>query len=398
MRCLNRSQLRAALVEARQYTRALVDDLDDDQWRVPLLPIVNPFLWEVGHVGWFMEHWCLRWRGADRTPGPSILAHADRWYDSSRVAHDTRWSLDLPSRAATLDYLDAVLAATLDALERADETDAALYFFRLALYHEDMHGEAFAYMRHTLGYPAPANKWAANKWGQTPFFEAAADVDVAGGEFEIGALPPGKGASGFVFDNEKWAHPHTLRPFRIAARPVSNGEYLRFVEDGGYARTDLWSGAGKAWLDATRRGGPRDWRKDERTDGSWLERHYDAWQPLMPQYPVQHVAAFEAEAYCAWAGRRLPTEAEWEAAALATAIVPAGVWEWTASPFVPYPGFSADPYADYSAPWFHTHRVLRGASFATPARIVHPKFRNFYLPGRDDVFVGFRTCAVQSPL
>ena len=120
MRTLERNELQSALRQARQYTRALVDDLDDGQWRVPRLASVNPVLWEVGHVGWFMEHWCLRWRGAGREPGAPMLEHADRWYDSARVAHDTRWDLDLPSRTDTLKYLDDVLDATLERLEHAD--------------------------------------------------------------------------------------------------------------------------------------------------------------------------------------------------------------------------------------------------------------------------------------
>src|SRR5882757_3359212 len=127
-RSLDRSQVARALRGAREYTSALVADLDDRQWiDPPRLATINPFLWEVGHVGWFMEHWCLRWRGADRALAPPRLAHGDRWYDSSNVPHDSRWDLDLPSRAATLAYLADVLAATLTALARVDDSDRGLY-------------------------------------------------------------------------------------------------------------------------------------------------------------------------------------------------------------------------------------------------------------------------------
>ena len=136
---------------------------------------------------------------------------------------------------------------------------------------------------------------------------------------------------------------------------------------------------------------PAYWRRSE---GAWEQRAFDRWEPLHPPAPMRHVTAYEAEAYCAWAGRRLPTESEWEFATLNGSIAWGdSVWEWTASPFAPYPGFRADAYRDYSEPWFHTHRSVRGGSKATTRRLVDPKFRNFYCPHRNDIFVGFRTAA-----
>ncbi len=383
MRQLDKRALFAALRDAREYTNAQLDDLDDAQWRVPYLPIINPPLWEYGHVGWFMEHWCLRHRGAG-APGPSLLASADRWYNSSKVPHDTRWTLDLPNRAATCAYVADVLDRTLEALERAPDDDAGLYFYRLALYHEDMHGEAFAYTRHTLGYPAPASHAA-----RLPVQAANGDENFDGGTFVMGAP---REAEGFVFDNEKWSHRVDVKPFAMSRDLVTNGEFARFVEAKGYANPEFWTDAGRAWLAATARRHPRDWRVLK--DGGWEERHFSRWTPLVPSQPVVHVTAFEAEAFCRWADRRLPTEAEWEFAATRQAIEWGhSLWEWTATPFAPYEGFSADPYEDYSAPWFHTHRSVRGGSIVTRDRMHHPRYRNFYKPDRDDIFVGFRTCA-----
>jgi ergothioneine biosynthesis protein EgtB len=390
MRTLGKTELRNAMLRARQYTSALVVDLDDAQWRVPQLDTVNPTLWEVGHVGWFMEHWCLRWRGQEQTPAASILEHADRWYDSRMVAHSTRWVLDLPSRAATLRYLDDVMDATLQRLEQSDDDPAALYFFQLALYHEDMHAEAFAYTRQTCAYPAPtlARDGLRGKFGDDHDLRDGRDVQVDRGTFLQGAP---REVAGFAFDNEKCGHDVELAPFSIARRPVTSEEFAAFVDDGGYARTDLWSSAGQAWLTTSGVRHPVYWRRGD--DSRWQGRQFDRWQPIDARAPMVHVNCHEATAWCRWAQRRLPTESEWERAALAGAITPSCVWEWTGSTFRPYPGFQPDAYAEYSAPWFHTHISVRGASAATPERIGHPKFRNFYTPERSDIFVGFRTCA-----
>ena len=380
MRSLDKHQLHDALLNARQYTNAWLDDLPDASWTVPVLPTINPPLWEWGHVAWFQERWCLRWRGADAPPAASLLADADRWYDSSRVAHASRWTFDLPDREATRRFAAAVLDATLEALSRSPDSDDALYNFRLALYHEEMHAEALAYLRQTLALRTPTLRRADLE------LPAPSDVTIEGGEFALGA-PRGPG---FVFDNEKWAHAVTLQPFAIAARPVTETEFAAFVDDGGYERPQFWSVPARAWLAASGAAQPCAWRHDR---GSWHRRAFDRWLPISPSAPVVHVNAFEAEAYCAWAGRRLPTEAEWECAAIAGAVRPAGVWEWTATMFAPYAGFAADRYADYSVPWFQTHRVMRGASAFTPPRLWHPRFRNYYVPERGDVFVGLRTCA-----
>lgn len=381
MRCLDRRQLHDALLDARRTTLALLDDLDPAQWTVPYLPIINPPLWELGHVGWFMERWCLRLDAQGHASGRPLLADADRWYDSGRVPHATRWSLDLPTLAATRAYVGAVLDLALARLAAADDSDAGLYHFRLSLYHEDMHGEAFAYTRQTLGYPAPATLRAAEAIGD------GGDLRIAGGRCAQGAPRGG----GFVFDNEKWQHEIELAPYAIARAPVSNAQYARFVEAGGYAEPRWWTPAGWAWRNAQALAAPHSWR---RSDGGWQQRAFDRWVLLDPARPVQHVSAHEAEAWCRWAGRRLPSEAEWEQAAVQGAIAPCGVWEWTATPFLPYPGFAPDPYEDYSRPWFESHRCVRGASVATPARLQHPRFRNFYLPERNDIFIGFRTCTL----
>jgi iron(II)-dependent oxidoreductase len=385
VRNLDPLQLRDALIDARQRACMLLDDLDGARWQVPQLPIVNPPRWEFGHVAWFQEHWCLR--GGDRR-NSALLVEADRWYDSSVVPHAARWELPLPTRAATQAYAAEVLKRTLARLSAADHDDAALYPYRLSLYHEDMHVEAWVLMRQALGYPAPALP-ALAALGLPAVPQAQRDIAVDGNLFMLGRDGPG-----FSFDNEGEAHAVALAPYAISARPVSNAEFAAFVDDGGYRDARLWDGAAAAWRAESGAAHPLHWR---RTDDGWQQRWFDRWLPLDPHAPVMQICAFEADAWCRWTGRRLPTEAEWECAVVRGLIRPFAAdlpcWEWTATPFAPYPGFAPGPYRDYSAPWFGSHRVLRGASPATPVRLRDARFRNFYLPQRRDLLSGFRSCA-----
>ena len=413
--------------DARARSLELVADLSDDELVGPRLSIVNPLLWEIGHVAWFQERWVLR-HAAGRAP---MRANGDALYDSAAVAHETRWDLPLPSRSETLGYMRRVRDEVLEILDRREPAPEEAYFVKLSVFHEDMHDEAFTYTRQTLGYPAPRigldRAGASSGGGRQP-----GDVEVSGGEFALGAVP---GGEPFVFDNEKWAHPVRLEPFAIARAAVTQAEFREFVEEAGYRRPELWSRPGAEWLRAAGAEHPLYWRRE--TGGSWLRRDFDRWLPLEPDQPVVHVNWYEAEAYCRFRARRLASEAEWEAAAardgarrrrfpwgdeppsperanlewrstgcLDVGALPRGdsaagcrqmlgnVWEWTASDFLPYPGFVRDPYQEYSEPWFGTHKVLRGGCWVTRARLLRNTWRNFYTPDRRDVWAGFRTCAL----
>ncbi len=388
-RGMGAAALAAALVDARRRTLSLFDALAtagyDRATRMPRLPIVNPPLWELGHIAWFAEWFVLRGAMGTRpvdAAGASLLPKGDALFDSGAVAHAARWTLDLPSPDALKAYSSAVLDAILARLARAPDEDDALYPFRLVLAHEDMHGEALLYTLQTLGAAAPP--------GESGTEEATVEGDIAfaGGQFERG----GEQSRGFVFDNEREAAPYRVAPFAIGAGLVSNEAYLAFVQAGSYRNPAYWSEAGRVWLAAQGRDAPRYWRG---AGADWREMRFGVLRPLAPAAPVRHVTLHEAEAWCNWAGRRLPREEEWEYAA--TSRLPGfawgGLWEWTASPFLPYPGFKADRYREYSAPWFGSRQTLRGASFATAPRLRSTRYRNFFTPERDDIFSSFRSCA-----
>ena len=459
---LNSREIIGIMRAFRARTLALVEDLDDRQMIGPRLSIVNPPLWEIGHVAWTQEFWTLR-HLYKRNP---LLENGDQLYNSTDVAHDARWELRLPGRDATIRYMESVLAESIERLERSDEiSKETLYFYLLVSFHEAMHAEALAYTRQTFGYPAPrlADHKITPESGGGP---CRGDVKIPGGTFLIGATPEFP----FVFDNEKWAHQVDIKPFNIARAAVTNREYLAFVEDRGYRKRQYWSQEGWRWLETggapqlerslakffnqaldekaeiseskERLEHPIYWRKA--ADGAWQQRVFNQQVPLQENLPVVHVSWFEADAYCNWAGRRLPTEAEWEVAASgepietgnalsarrrhfpwgdkpstveranldwrAGGLVDVGaheagdsafgcrqmignVWEWTADDFLPYPGFTMDPYKEYSKPWFGTHKVLRGGCWATSLLLIRNTWRNFYTSDRRDVWAGFRTCA-----
>ena len=385
------SALAAALRAARADTLATFDAIERglDALRVPLNDTLNPPLWELGHVGWFQEYWIgrnpQRHRGsaadpdASRTPAGRV--DADALYDSSRVAHATRWSLSLPDAIATRDDLARQLDITLDRLRDADDDDVSLYFHRLVLAHEDMHHEAALYMAQALGLAIDDPRWRP-----TAPDEANVPLVVDGASCAIGRSRPG-----FQFDNEIGAHDTVLEPFTIDSRVVRWDEFLPFVDAGGYREPSPWTDDGRRWLAATRPDAPRYLR---RVDGRWERRRHGAWGTLDLHESACHLTLHEAEAWCRWAARRLPTEAEWERAAVehGAAFRWGPVWEWTSSVFAPYPGFVPHPYRDYSAPWFGSRAVLRGASFLTQPRMRDPRYRNFFTSDRNDVAAGFRTC------
>jgi iron(II)-dependent oxidoreductase len=430
------AELAAWLRDARARTLALVAGLTDQQLMGPRLPIVNPMRWETGHVAWFQNYWVLRHARRE----PPVREDEDALYDSFKAAHDTRWNLPLPSWAETLQYAQAVLDRALAVLGERQPTPDEVYFHRLAVFHEDMHGEAFTYTRQTLGYPRPPLGGSPAQDVERGAGPLPGDARVPGGRFMLGATPD----LPFVFDNEKWAHPVEVAPFAIARAAVTNSEFAAFVDGGGYRKQELWTPEGWSWRQSAGAEHPVYWCREP--GGGWLRRSYDLWLAIEPHHPVIHVNWYEADAFCRWAGRRLPTEAEWELAAAAEPDVAANgvtarrrrypwgddppvaeranldggaggcvdvgalaagdsafgcrqmlgnVWEWTATAFAPYPGFVLDPYKEYSAPWFDgRHMVLRGGCWATRARLLRNTWRNFYPPDRRDVFAGFRTCAV----
>src|SRR5262249_6056434 len=277
-------ELAAQLRDTRRRHRRATDDLSMRQLMGPMLPIVNPILWEIGHVGWFHEYWTLRHAHGEAP----ILDRADRLWNSSTVAHATRWDLDLPDRNGVFGYMAGALERQLARLGGRVEHPACS-FYDPAIRDVDKHVEALAPMRQTLGYARPEHlgrpaRHRAGAWG--------GDVEVPGGRWRLGSTA----AEGFIFDNEKWAHEVDIAPFRIAKAPVTNAEFAAFVSDGGYRRREFWSAAGRGWRRRVAAEKPVYWLKN---DGrTWTRRRYDKVEQLPPHAPVTFVNWYEAQAWC----------------------------------------------------------------------------------------------------
>lgn len=395
-RCGGRAVLSEALRSARQRTLALFAAYEaalGAGLRVPQSPELNLPLWELGHIGWFADWWIAR--NPERLLGiganplvarlPARLRTADTLYDSSNVAHATRWALALPDADAVRAELNASLNQTLELLDTTPEDDTSLYFFRLALFHEDMHTEAAVYMAQTLGFN-PFGHGAESF--ETPPMSGVTSLSLPATDWTLG-----RSGKGFAFDNELASHTVHVASAGIDSAPVSWAAYLPFVESGGGDQREFWSDAGWAWRQTQNGHAPRYLR---RSAEGWEAQRSGQWLPLQLTDNACHLTAFEAEAWCRWAGRRLPTEAEWEASAhLLPGFEWGSVWEWTGTAFAPYPGFEAHPYRDYSVPWFDGRPVLKGASPATAPRMRHSRYRNFFTANRNDIVAGFRSVALQ---
>ncbi len=401
MRRAGRELLSLALMDARNHTLHLLSHFEQTiEPPATDRPELERPLWLAGHIGWLAEYWIGRnpKRGlgfacpADALRLASIEPMADGWFSPALAPRAARWTLDLPDMEAIRAYLLHTLESTLEVLEKTPEDDESLHFFRAALFHEDLRCEQLVVLAQTLGQPLKLALPAAMQPRQA--------LGIPARRWQLGS-PHG----GFVFDVEKWAHEVQVPEFEIDAQLVTWGQFVEFVDDGGYDMPQFWLPQGWEWLQreaqAEGRRGPRYVEQIGAASGAVMQSLFGRPARMSASQSAMHLSWWEADAWARWAGRRLPTEVEWEMAAC-TASRQGFRWgdvrEWTASTLRPWPGFEADGWTrhtDFEAqPNFGAARVQRGASFAARSRMKHPKFRGFALPERDDAFVGFRTCSL----
>jgi iron(II)-dependent oxidoreductase len=422
-----RATIVAELELARARTQALLAPLSDSDLTKQHSPLMSPLVWDLAHIAWYEEYWLLRQIGGREATDPVY----DDIYDAFKHGRADRPNLPLLDPARARAFAADVRRRTLELLDviDLDSTDDPLldggFVYALVFQHEHQHIET---MLQTLGlrggqYPAPPAPPAGGPVGLT-------EVLVDGGPFVMGA-----DSDPWAYDNELPAFEVELPPFFIDVTPVTNAAYLEFVESGGYDDPRLWAPEGWAHRQAEGLEHPLFWQREG--EGSWSRLRFGHREELPPQEPVQHVCWYEADAFARWAGKRLPTEAEWEKAAswdstggrkrrfpwgdtpspglanlggrhfqpAPVGAFPSGVspyachqmigdvWEWTSSGFSGYPGFRSFPYREYSEVFFGPeYKVLRGGSWATHAAAIRTTFRNWDHPIRRQIFAGFR-CA-----
>ncbi|WNG22575.1 ergothioneine biosynthesis protein EgtB [Cystobacter fuscus] len=416
----------AELTEARARLLRMLERLGEAELVAQHSPLMSPIVWDVAHVANHEEQWLLRALGAPALTGPDV----DALYDALRHPRATRVHLPLLSPAQALAYAARVREASLAWLrELSEHSDAPLlrggFVFGMVAQHEQQHLETIA---------ATLQLMTARDWRPTalarprPGRAAWHEVFLPGGPVRLGSDAP------WAYDNERPAHTAHVGDFFLDSHPVTNGDYAVFVAAGGYEDARWWTPEGFAWVRQEGARHPLFWLPQP--GGRWWRRRFGWEEPLPPDEPVQHVSWYEADAYARWAGKRLPTEAEWERAASGLApgsrafpwgdsppraeqatlggdtwgpspvgAFPAGttpegvsgllgdVWEWTSSTFGGYLGFQAFPYREYSEEFFGTdYRVLKGGSWATAPVAARNSFRNWDYPQRRHIFAGFR-CA-----
>jgi iron(II)-dependent oxidoreductase len=420
-----------SLAEARARTLFLVAPLSDEDLHTQHDPLMSPILWDLGHIAHFEELWLTR-----NLDGPIEFVEMPGMYNPFEYPRSTRGGLALPALDRLRTIMDEIRGRVLARLEATDLDDANPllrngYVYRMVLQHEYQHNETILQtLQLKLGDPYSPP-------GRFDLPTGAADGAAAGEmvRFPGGTVEIGTDDRSAAYDNERPLHQVEVRPFFIDVNPVSNGEYLAFMAAGGYDRPEYWSEAGRRWLAESGARSPKYWFISE---SRWVTRTMDRTGPVDPAHPVSHVCWYEAEAFARFAGKRLPTEVEWEAAAswdpatgrkrrfpwgdepathelanvdqLGFGTAPVGgyprnvspigccgmigdVWEWTASDFHPWPGFEAFPYREYSEVFFgDEYKVLRGGSWATRPGAVRNTFRNWDYPIRRQIFSGFR-CA-----
>ncbi|MFE6187337.1 ergothioneine biosynthesis protein EgtB [Streptomyces sp. NPDC056465] len=424
-----RERALAALLTARERTALLTDSVDDHELTAQHSPLMSPLVWDLAHIGNQEELWLLRAVGGREAMRPEI----DGLYDAFEHSRASRPSLPLLAPAEARTYAADVRGRALDILGGAPlhggrrPLERAGFAFGMVAQHEQQHDETML-ITHQLR-SGPAVLAAPEPPAPDGAVTLPDEVLVPGGPFTMGTS-----TEPWALDNERPAHRREVAAFHIDTAPVTCGAYQRFIEDGGYTDARWWAPEGWAMVREHDLTAPQFWHRDA---GQWLRRRFGVTEPVTADEPVLHVSWYEADAYARWAGRRLPTEAEWEkaarhdpasgrslrypwgdedptperanlgqrhlrpaaAGAYAAGRSPAGagqmigdVWEWTSSDFLPYPGFVAFPYREYSEVFFGPgHKVLRGGSFAVDPVACRGTFRNWDLPIRRQIFSGFRT-------
>ncbi|HEU4735492.1 MAG TPA: SUMF1/EgtB/PvdO family nonheme iron enzyme, partial [Solirubrobacterales bacterium] len=355
------------LAAARRRTYELIEPLDDEQLNRVYSPLLSPLAWDLGHIANFEELWLVQTIG-EREP-----LHGDlgRFYDAIENPRKTRGELPILRDAELRAYLADVRERTLEVLAEVEigphAEDPLLregFVYEMLLAHEQQHNETMLQLLQMVDGYEPVDPELGVLRTLAPSPET---ISIAAGSYEIGAPP-----RGFAYDNERPRHTIELDSFEIDRTPVSNGTYTRFMEEAGAEPPLYWASDG---------------------DGGWVLTNMGGRDPINPAHPVLHVSWHEADALARWAGKRLPSEYEWEVASGQMDGV-GQAWEWTASDFLAYPGFEAFPYPEYSQVFFgDTYKVLRGGSWATQRGVMRPSFRNWDLPERRQIFAGIRLAA-----